>query len=192
MNIKILKHSKLDNIMNSIQDRPSPPTPNSNYLLGNRILFGWAPSQPGSTGQYSNNIELLVQTNRDVFVNLMTSQETQTLYNYVPFVKSSKPDTVFLSYEIPDCGIPHDKSSFTQFILNLKDLFDEGKTFYIHCRGGHGRSGLVTACLLIAMSYSPSDALFEVKLSHLTREYIPDYPCPQTQEQVEFVKSFSL
>lgn len=172
------------------QTRLPGPTPNSNYLLEDRILFGWYVTDPASSGNYSNNVDLLIKTNRDVFINLTTSAERQGFYDYIPRVKSQIPDAMFLSFEIPDCGIPQDLTSFTKFILELKGLFDQGKKLFIHCRGGHGRSGLVTACLLISMNWTAENALFEVKMSHLSRMYYPEYPCPQTEEQVEFVKNF--
>lgn len=167
-----------------------PPTPNSNFLLRDKILFGWYPTDPSSSGIYSNNIDSILKTGREVFVNLTTSHERAQLYNYIPRVKECVKNPIFLSFEIPDLGIPQDLPEFCKFILQLKSILNEGKNIYLHCRGGHGRSGLVTACLLISLDMSPEDALFEVKLSHSTREYYPDFPCPQTKEQIEFVKAF--
>lgn len=61
---------------------------------------------------------------------------------------------------------------------------------YIHCRGGHGRSGLVCACLLIRVGHSADKALELVSVAHHTRSNLPTFPCPQTGAQVEFVKQF--
>ena len=44
----------------------TPPTPNSNYLLDDRIMFGWYPGGPDSNGNYSNNITDILSIGRDV------------------------------------------------------------------------------------------------------------------------------
>jgi hypothetical protein len=34
------------------------------------------------------------------------------------------------------------------FVLQLVALLTSGRKIYVHCRGGHGRTGVVVACLL--------------------------------------------
>lgn len=165
------------------------PTPNSNYLINDKIMFGWYPTDPKSHGIYSNNIEHLISTGRNVFINLTTRDERSFLYKYMDVVASKSQNPIFIHYEIEDSKIPTDMKSFREFINLLVSLKDHN--LYIHCRGGHGRSGVVAACLLINMGYSNEDALDIVSKSHKTREYIPNYPCPQTEEQILFVKSYS-
>ena len=77
-------------------------------------------------------------------------------------------------------------------IQHLHFLLNQGHKLYIHCRGGHGRSGIVSACLLIHMGYTNEQALDLVGKFHKTRTYLPDFPCPQTQQQVEFIKSYTI
>lgn len=166
------------------------PTPNCNYLLDERLMFGWYPG-PEETGLYSNNIYKLLETGRNVFVNLTSKQETKDLYHYIPIVIEKVCDPIFIHYSINDCGLPTDSKSYRKLIDLLHLLVQQGKKLYIHCRGGHGRSGIVAACLLIHMGYSNDEALDCVSKAHKTREYIPDYPCPQTEEQVEFVKCYN-
>lgn len=167
----------------------SNPTPNANYLLDERIMFGWYPS-PNNDGILSNDIHALLNTRRTAFVNLVSMEERSVLFDYTSTVMKQTNKPIFIYYEIPDQGLPNDLNSYKELIQHLYTLIDEGERIYIHCRGGHGRSGIVAACLLIHMGYSNEEALTLVSNAHKTREYIPDYPCPQTAEQVQFVRNY--
>lgn len=169
---------------------PLPPTPNCNYLNSDQILFGWYPDRPDSSGLYSNNINALLSTGRTVFVNLTTSEETHLLYDYVSYLDQMNPKPLYYSYAIPDCGIPNDMESFRKFIIELHKLVQQGHKLYIHCRGGHGRSGIVAGCLLIQMGHTADEALDMISAAHKTREYLPNYPCPQTDEQRRFIQNY--
>lgn len=167
-----------------------PPTPNCNYLLDDRIMFGWYPG-PDNIGNYSNSIHDVLATGRTVFVNLTSYGEKTCLYNYIPTVIDLVTNPVFIHYAIEDCGLPTDIISYKALIRHLHYLIQENNKIYIHCKGGHGRSGIVAASLLIHMGYTSDEALSMVSAAHRTRTYIPDYPCPQTPAQVQFVKEYT-
>jgi len=167
------------------------PTPNCNYLLDDRIMFGWYPG-PDNKGNHSNSIHDILATGRTVFVNLTTHSEKTSLYNYIPAVIDKISDPIFIHYSMDDGGLPVDYNSYKSLIKHLTYLVEQNNKIYIHCRGGHGRSGIVAACLLIHMGYNNNEALTMVSNAHKTRLYIPDYPCPQTPEQVEFVKNYTI
>ena len=167
----------------------SNPTPNCNYLLDDRIMFGWYPWST-STGPFSNNIEDILKTGRTVFVNLTSISERCSFFNYIPLVVEKVNAPIFIHYPIEDQGLPSDIDSYIKLITLLHSLVIKGDKLYIHCRGGHGRSGIVAACLLIHMGYDNNEALDLISKAHKTRSYIPDYPCPQTKEQVQFVSQY--
>jgi protein tyrosine phosphatase len=172
----------------------TPPTPNCNYLLDERIMFGWYPG-PDNNGQCSNSIHDILATGRTVFVNLTSYNEITSLYNYGPSVLTTVRNPIFIYHQMDDGTSPSNSSdiiSYKALIKHLHHLVEQNYKIYIHCRGGHGRSGIVAACLLIHMGYSNEEALEMVSAAHKTRAYIPDYPCPQTPEQVQFVKNYTL
>lgn len=170
---------------------PNPPTPNCNYLLDERIMFGWYPGPP-EHGEMSNDVNAILETGRTVFVNLTSKHEIAILHNYIPCVQNSVFNPIFIHYPIPDQGLPSDLSSYKKFLELLCFLVNQNEKIYIHCRGGHGRSGIVAACLLIHLGYSNEDALEMVSTAHKTRAYIPDYPCPQTEDQCVFVRKYTM
>lgn len=172
------------------------PTANTNYLLTEQILVGWYPCQdstePDADELFTcNNLSFIIKTNRNIFVNLTTKVEKHRLYKYTDKVISSVTNPIFLHYEIEDKGIPDDITSFRAFIETLYNLYqNKSNRFYIHCAGGHGRTGLVCGCLLKRIGYETNEALELVANWHKTRDNMPLYPSPETQAQIQFVKDF--
>ena len=64
---------------------------------------------------------------------------------------------------IKDNSVPHDWDFFTVAILWIVHQLQTGKRIFIHCKGGHGRSCLVTACIIyyVQESLNARDAIEE-------------------------------
>jgi protein-tyrosine phosphatase len=65
----------------------------------------------------------------------------------------------FLSFPIPDRGVPRDHAAFTELVDTLADGLRSGDSVAIHWRAGIGRSGLVGACVLGVFDVPPDSAL---------------------------------
>jgi len=72
-------------------------------------------------------------------------------------------------FPIVDMSIEKDKETVA-FIILLRDILKDGK-IYIHCKGGHGRSGVITA-LLYGYTYNISgeQSLLVIKEAHSKRK----------------------
>lgn len=150
------------------------------YFISNKALFGSMPN--------NETVKELEKLGVRYFVNLTSSKETLT----TPY----KTEFPILQYPIPDRKIPKDYFSFAQFVyklyLKVKNLPDNEK-LYIHCKGGHGRSGIVVACILcLYLKIPPEVALDLTKLYHQQRKTMREkwrrIGSPQTYPQKEFVK----
>ena len=123
------------------------------------------------------------------FVNLTNNYERKI----TPYHTSKE----YLQYPIKDRNIPRNNKSFARLILTIenkiKDFKDKDK-LYLHCKGGHGRSGIVVAILLAHMfNLPPSQAIEYTTKYHNTREMKEKWKrigSPQTREQKEFVNYF--
>jgi len=98
-------------------------------------------------------------------------------------------------YPITDKRVPADMVNFYQFLKPVAQDILAGKKTYIHCRGGHGRSGLVAAVLLIlCVNYNAEQALDLVYRAHQTRPNMNakmrKLGAPQTAKQKQFVRDF--
>ena len=102
-----------------------------------------------------------------------------------------------IKYPIKDRCPPSPLTSFNKLIARLVDeVENKSAVLYIHCRGGHGRSALVAACLWMALTKcTPLDALTKVKAAHQQRQIMDDrwrMGAPQTKTQLDFVRSFRV
>ena len=68
-------------------------------------------------------------------------------------------DIEFLSFPIPDRGVPPDASAARGLADRLLTFAQEGKAVAIHCRAGIGRSSLVAAMTLILSGLTANEAL---------------------------------
>jgi predicted NAD-dependent protein-ADP-ribosyltransferase YbiA (DUF1768 family) len=104
----------------------------------------------------------------------------------------------YINYPIKDRRVPTNWQSFAKFIIKvgeiIKNLQSKNK-IYVHCKGGHGRAGIVVACLLCYLyRMSPSDALTTTTQYHSHREEMREkwrrMGSPQTRSQKHFVTKF--
>ena len=91
-------------------------------------------------------------------------------------------DLTFLTHPIADFHLP-DTAEFSELIQTLVDRLNAGERIAVHCRAGIGRSGMVAACVLIALGNSASKAITIV--SDARGVSIPD-----TVEQADFISLF--
>lgn len=128
-------------------------------------------------------------------VNLMEEDEMHwsgaPIVDYGLFLEGLSPDTALNMHRfpIPDMQVPSEL--FMQDILDHIDALREaGRTVYLHCLGGVGRTGTVVGCWLVRHGLAiGEDALVEI--SRL-REFDPmlDMPSPQTDEQCAMVRTW--
>ena len=151
------------------------------FFIKNKACFGGFPTQ--------DQVLKLEKEGFVFFVNLTNNYERKI----IPYHTSKE----YLQYPIKDRNIPRNNKSFARLILTIVSKI---KTFkgldklYLHCKGGHGRSGLVVAILLCHMFNLPSNQSIQYTTKyHNTREMKEKWKkigSPQTKDQKEFVKSF--
>ena len=151
----------------------------SSYFIKNKALFGSYPSQ--------ETMEDLILIGVNTFVDLTCEDENLEEY--------SAPDIIKIKYPIKDRYIPSDIKSFSEFIISLSKKIKEvpfNNKIYIHCKGGHGRSGVVVACLICYMFLkTPFESLQYTNECHNKRKVMRDkwrkIGAPQTNLQKRFV-----
>ena len=151
------------------------------YFIKCKALFGSSPTQ--------EIVDELENIGVRYFIDLTcTNEKGLSLYN-TKYLK--------LKFPIKDRSIPENKLEFCSFILKifllLKNLKNNEK-IYVHCKGGHGRSGVVVAALLcLYYNITPEMALEKTKEAHQQRQTMRDkwreIGSPQTIAQKNFVVS---
>jgi protein-tyrosine phosphatase len=86
----------------------------------------------------------------------------------------------YLSFPVPDFGVPRSRQEALGFARALRDRLREGSSVVIHCRQGIGRSSLMAACVLLLCGVGAEGAFGRVEAAR-------GRPVPDTPEQREWV-----
>jgi protein-tyrosine phosphatase len=90
----------------------------------------------------------------------------------------------FLSFPIPDRGVPRTVAAFDTFLAPVVTRLRGGASVGVHCRAGIGRSGLTAACILVRAGI-PYPLAFPA-ISRARRVKVPD-----TEQQESWVQAFA-
>lgn len=131
----------------------------SSFFIENKALFGSYPNQ--------DKVNILENEGVRWFVNLTNNNEHNTNVYHV----SNKSHIIV--FDICDRKPPNNMLFYSIFINNLIKIINslcDGEKMYIHCRGGHGRSGMVVATILkIYFNMSIYEAIEKTNIYHRMR-----------------------
>ena len=152
--------------------------PNKLYFGGypSEELFDWMVSKKGFTH----------------FIDLTTEEERNSL----DFVYDKTVEIDIIKFSIKDNSVPTDLRNFKELLRETHRLIEKDNSkIYIHCKGGHGRSGLMIACMLVYIYRIPvNKSLGLTTLYHSMRSHLKDKwkyaKCPQTYRQRAYVCGF--
>lgn len=155
---------------------------NCSYFIKDKAIFGSYPTQ-----ESVNELEL---EGVKYFVDLTDENDTKI----IPY--STKFN--YIKYPIRDNYVPEIWSKFAKFILKITKIIrelKEGEKLYLHCRGGHGRSGVVVASILCYLfKIDSEESLKYTSKCHNNRMTMRDkwrkIGSPQTNLQKNFVHKF--
>ena len=152
------------------------------YFIENKALFGSSPSQ--------ETADELEQMGVKYFIDLTFPTERHIVPYTTKFTK--------IRFPIRDRGIPDNAIQFCAFVLRISEILKSLKPssndkLYIHCKGGHGRSGILVASLFcVHFKKNVEEALQMTTLCHSNRKTMREkwrtIGSPQTLAQKEFVR----
>ncbi len=154
----------------------------SSYFIRDRAMFGSFPTQEAVNELEGKGVR--------VFINLTHDNEKKI----TPYTTKY----TVISFPIMDRHVPKDWQAFARFIIHVSDIIKSlkrGDLVYLHCKGGHGRSGVVVASILCYIfKMEPEVALEHTTKSHskrlVMREKWRTLGSPQTYSQKNFVYRF--
>ncbi len=138
--------------------------------------------RPRGNEWLEDEIRSLKALHVDFLVSLLTQGEAVELELEKEQKLCESHKIEFISFPINDRQVPDSLSKTKQLLSRLYHNLLDGKRIAVHCRGGIGRSGLITASLLIKNGMSATAALKAV--SNARRAEVPD-----TCEQWEWVQN---
>ena len=202
-----------------LPSRSECSSPHANWLVPGRVMCGPYPGLDGHNfpthADAIRNLESLIADSVDTFVCLQS--ETKRLragqHPYFPQYRDYKLDILalnpgrtvrFLQFPVNDGEVPTMKD-LAEHVHTLCCAVARGRVLYIHCAGGHGRTGLYASCLLACMAFQSirsgrDDAksiMAHVQAAHDSRrahdvrcKHVPRVASPNTAEQRHMVHQF--
>ena len=141
-------------------------------------------SRPRGDEWLRDEIQGWVDSEFEVIVCLLTTQEMSDLGLTDEFAVAAELGIQFINYPIPDYDVPVSATTFRALIHELSHLLSNGKSIGIHCRQGIGRSSLLAASLLSYFNVSVDEAFRQIRAARRTS-------VPDTAEQRQWVTAFS-
>jgi len=117
----------------------------------------------------------------DVIVSLLEKEEAVQLElaDEPNFARAN--DLVFISFPIPDRGVPATVSDALRVLRTIQDALEQGKKLAIHCRQGVGRSGLMAAGVLVNSGMTADEAIDVVSAAR-------GETIPETTVQLQWIR----
>ena len=137
--------------------------------------------RPRGDEQLDADMHALHEAGIDIIVSMLEPLEAVELGLEHEQRSALSAGIALISFPVPDHSIPQDLEKFTALLSVLEQRMSAGRRIGVHCRGCIGRSGIVTASLLIRSGISHKPAWAQISAAR-------GYPVPDTAEQKAWVK----
>jgi ADP-ribosyl-[dinitrogen reductase] hydrolase len=175
---------------------PPIPHPNCYWVVPGRFLAGQYPGDKYPAAA-RRKLGAILDAGVRCFVNLMEPDDTN--WHGEPFapyedladgIAAERGFTlVFHRFAIQDAGVPE-----PELMREVLDCIDrelaEARPVYVHCWGGHGRTGMVVGCYLIEKGRATPESFVD-EIARLRAHVVTSIPSPETRAQRDFVRQFA-
>jgi ADP-ribosyl-[dinitrogen reductase] hydrolase len=159
---------------------------NAYWVQPGRLLAGEYPGAEEDDEATADRVARLLEAGIDTFVDLTVEGERE------PYHALLGPAVEHHRLPIVDHGLPRSPAHMRDILGLIDDALARGRSVYLHCRAGIGRTGMVVACHLAATGRGGEEALAE--LNRLWRQSARSAQwkrVPETDEQRDFVVEFA-
>ena len=159
-------YKKFGHVNHRLHPNYRGPTYDSNILIPGLLTVGGYPS-------YAISVPALRKSGVTHFVCLNTEKEYGDVKDGFPAYAKYFAQGEFIHFPIVDMSASAADADLKSLCLRLKDMILEGKHIFVHCAGGHGRTGTLVA-ILLKMLYPnlTTDMIYDyIQFSHDQRQY---------------------
>ncbi len=165
------------------------PLRNCHWIEPGRLLAGEHPSEAGARATKKRVVKLL-DAGIDCFLDLTEPAE---LDSYEPILaKAARGREIsYLRLPIRDHSVPASDVAMRGILEVLEHALGAGRTVYLHCRAGIGRTNLVAGCWMASRLGGGAAALEELNRRWRHNARSRTWPTvPETPAQAEFVRGW--
>ncbi len=173
--------------------RPDRPIPNSDWVREGRFAAG---EYPGALDprDAAAKVRALIEAGVDCFIDLTQRRDGLAPYEQVAHEQARALGRSVRreSHPIMDMSVPRRAAEMAAILDAVDDALGEGRTVYVHCWGGIGRTGTVVGCWLVRHGLTGPGALDQIAdwWQHVEKSWLHT-ESPQTRHQRDFVRRWA-
>lgn len=118
----------------------------------------------------------------DLIVSLLEDDEASQLDLADEGIMAMSKDIRFISFPIPDRGVPASLRNAVRLLREIAKALGEGKNVAVHCRQGVGRSGMIASGVLVVSGAGPGKAIEAVSAARGQK-------VPETPMQAQWIRN---
>lgn len=164
------------------------PFPGTWWVRNSLLLAGGFPGDYDDTGT-KHKLQQFLNTGIRCFVSLQQPGEMGRggpFKDYATIAQdlARKMDIAVtcLNFPIVDMGVPT-QALMREILDTIEESMRDEKCVYVHCWGGHGRTGTVVGCWLREHGFSGKEALERIQKLRLHDPHLVQWESPQTHAQ---------
>ena len=172
-------------------DSAYPPWENSYWIIPGHLAAGEYPGDLTRDGA-ARKLRSLLGAGIDHFIDLTESDEGLEPYAAIADEEAAAAGVrvVHERHPITDTRIPRSPAEMVGILDAIDDALVGGRTVYVHCWGGTGRTGTVIGCWLVRQGSSGEEALAQVGKWRNTMAKQPARS-PDTSAQRAYVRQWT-
>lgn len=160
------------------------PLPNTYWVIPNIILAGEHP-YGSDEAETRERLKRLCAAGVDYFIDLTEHDE---MPDYRPLLPEHAH---YLRSPIRDAEVPRDIAQMQELQSRIRNARALGRSMYIHCRAGIGRTSLAVGCYLVEGGLDGTPALAQLNRLWSACARSELWPTvPQTSEQADYIRDW--
>ena len=166
---------------------------NSYWVIPGRFAAGEYPG--ASDPRYAAaRLQTLLRAGIDHFIDLTREEDWLAPYAEIALREGRGfgREVVYERHPIVDMSVPRSPRETAGVLDAVDKALDDGKTVYLHCWGGVGRTGTMVGCWLVRHGSTGDEALAQVAewWRGVDKAYRLPHS-PQTREQCAYVRNWT-
>ena len=169
----------------------APPSPGAYWVEPGRFAGGEHPVSDWSDP--AAGVEALLRAGFDCFIDL--TEEREFFRPYAPILEEAARalgvDVAYKRHPVRDNAVPQAPQHMAAILDDVDAALAEGRTVYLHCLGGVGRTGTAVGCWLVRHGRTGEEALAHIDLLRRGSPKTLLYPLsPGAPQQRRYVREW--